>query len=60
MVNLYPAMGDVNFGKTTVLPEEGLLVVGALVVAVGFFVVIVIGTVVATGVLVVAEPEPEP
>ena len=51
MVNLYPAMGDVNFGKTTVLPEEGLLVVGVWVVAVGFCVV-------AVGALVLADPEP--
>ena len=43
-------MGDVNFGKTTVLPK-GLLVVGVWVVAVGFCVV-------AVGALVVADPEP--
>ena len=49
-MKLYPAVRGVNFGKTTVLPDD-LLVVGALVVAVAFFVV-------AVGALVVADPEP--
>ena len=42
---LYPAMGDFNFGKTTVLPD---VVVGALVVTLGFLVV--------AGAAVVPEP----
>merc|ERR1711973_66170 len=50
LVNLYPAMGDFNFGKTTVLPD---VVVGALVVTLGFLVV--------AGAAVVTKPSsPEP
>jgi len=59
LVYLYPAIGDFNFGKTTVLPD-GLLVVGDLVVTAGFFVVTVGALVVVTGAVVVPKPEPEP